>query len=224
MNNNLQELNSFVNKFKFGCKKCSLSNDRSNPIIYRGNPQAKILLVGEGPGLVEEQEQLPFVGPAGKLLDTIMKSIELDTNKDMILTNSVFCRPAASFGSGKQNNTPEQKQLEACKEYLYSFIKIIQPKIIIACGRIALLQLTEKYDIKIGQYEGRWIDYKYTIPFPLPYKGMEVRSIPMFVMTHPAALIHKKAKCSEEDYIKTRDKVKSYMKEFQITYKRYLND
>ena len=89
--------NQFCYAFEQGCSRCTLSNHGCPPIIYRGNQDSDIVLVGEAPGLVEQQEKEPFVGPAGVLLDNIFKNVVgLDTNKDMLLTNCVFCRPIES--------------------------------------------------------------------------------------------------------------------------------
>lgn len=187
-----------------GCNACSLSNNRATPIIYRGNLSAPILLLGESPGLVEEQKGKPFVGPAGQLLDKIFAAINLDTNKDLLLSNVIYCRPLAPEGSGKQNLTPQAEHIKACKPLVEKFIELVKPKIIIACGRIALHSLTNNPKLKISQCEGVWSCYKNT---------------PMFVMTHPASILHK-APWPEEQY-KTKAKVWNYMQFFRDTWKDF---
>lgn len=82
----------FTKCFNNGCNRCTLSYHRSNyPILYRGNPDSKIMLFGEAPGLQETRQGKPFVGPAGELLDKIFSLINIDTNKDMLLTNICYC-------------------------------------------------------------------------------------------------------------------------------------
>lgn len=189
---------TFEHLLKGGCTRCSLSRDEVPPIIYRGNPKAKIMLVGEAPGLREEEQRRPFVGPAGELLDKIFSAIKMDTNEDMFIANSIMCRPTASIDSGKQNNTPTDEQLEACAPFLENLIKIIKPKVIIACGRIALQQLKKDSKVRLGDFEGKWDKYQ---------------NIDMFTMIHPAALLH--IKDYKEAYQEKKIIVKSYMDNFK---------
>ena len=127
----VEEFNSIITR---GCTRCSLSEHHCGPIVYRGNTNSQILLLGESPGKVESELGKPFCGPAGKLLDTIFRStVELNTDKDMILSNSAFCRPVAPTNSGKQNYTPKLDQLDRCLPFVEKLISLINPKIIIAC-------------------------------------------------------------------------------------------
>jgi len=189
---------TFEQLLKGGCTRCNLSRDEVPPIVYRGNPKAKIMLVGEAPGLREVEQMKPFVGPAGELLDKIFSAIELDTNKDLFIANSVMCRPVADPDSGKQNNTPTDEQLEACAPFLENLIRIVRPKIIVACGRIALQQLKKDSKVRLGDFEGKWDTYQ---------------DIDMFTMIHPAALLH--IKDYKEAYQEKKILVKEYMSSFK---------
>jgi DNA polymerase len=208
---------NFNAAFDCGCSRCSLSDHGCPPIVYRGNPNSDILLIGEAPGKIEQEQMKPFVGPAGELLDNIMKAIGLSTEEDMIIMNTVFCRPTAHQSSGKQNYTPKKEQIVRCWPFVEKAISLLKPKIIIACGRTALSQLTGDTSIRIGQGEGKWMSYKYLVPFPPPTRGSKVEEVPMFVMTHPAAILHKAKYPEEQRTMKL--KVWEYMKYFRDTYK-----
>jgi DNA polymerase len=184
----------FLSAMEDGCSRCTLSEENHKPIIYRGNEDAKIMLVGEAPGKVEQEEKKPFVGPAGQLLDKIMEAI----------------------------GTPKTEQLKKCKPFLENLIRIIRPNVIIACGGTALKQLSGDSSVKITEWEGKWISYKRKIRFPIPCRGFEIQEIPMFCMTHPAAILHK-AKFPEEQK-EMKLKVWKYMKLFRDTYKEKINE
>lgn len=200
-------LHNFMSALEQGCSRCTLAAYGHKPIVFRGNPESDIMLVGEAPGKVEQLERSPFVGPAGQLLDNMMKSIGLSTEDDMFITNAVYCRPTAPKGSGKQNYTPKDVQVERCTPFTEALIKnVIKPKIIIACGRIALQQLTGDKNIKIGQYEGKWI---------------ETHGTPTFVMIHPAALLYLGDKTEAQS--KKKRQVWLYLQEFRDSWKEKIN-
>ena len=196
---------AFTVSFNEGCSRCSLSTPNRLPILYRGNPEADIMLIGEAPGQQEERDEKPFTGPAGQLLDRIMNSIGLDTNRDMILSNVCYCRPAAPEGSGKQNYTPKQEQLNRCFPFVKKMIELVDPKVIVACGRTALAQLTETPTVKISPFEGKWLSSKYN------------NKIPIFVMIHPAAILHMGRDIERQKEMKA--KVWNYMQYFRDTWK-----
>jgi len=138
-----KDIDSFLKRLSnYDCKRCSLSEHKDNQIvIYRGNPNAEIVLVGEAPGMVEAKLGEAFVGPAGVLADKIFASVNIDTNKDMFLGNICLHRPVAEKGSGKQNYTPYAEQTKLCKPYILKMIELINPKIVIAFGRVAAINL-----------------------------------------------------------------------------------
>jgi len=138
-----------------GCQRCGLAAGRTNVVVSRGNPQAPIMIVGEGPGQQEDEQGLPFVGKSGQLLDKILAAVRLDTEQDVYICNVVKCRPPG-------NRTPSADESAACKGYLLEQIRLVDPKIILMTGATAMKGLTgEKRGItKIrGQWmewEGRW--------------------------------------------------------------------
>ena len=125
-------------------------------VIYRGNPQADLMIIGEGPGANEDQQGLPYVGRAGQLLDKILASVGFDRERDVYVTNAVFRRPP-------ENRDPSPEELEYYRPYLLEIIRLVNPKIIILTGRHSMrIVLDEKQPITQvrGQWyerEGRWI-------------------------------------------------------------------
>lgn len=201
---------NFAACFSDGCTRCSLSVHQEGhpPVLYRGNPESKIMLIGEAPGKYEQRDGSPFVGPAGILLDKIFSAIGMDTNRDMLITNIVYCRPTAPDGSGKQNYTPKTDQVARCWPFGEKAISLLDPRIIIACGRPALQTLMGDNKMSMGAYEGRWLDRH----------GRKV-----FVMMHPAALLHKESKVPREEFLASKKKVWEYMQYFRDTYKEKLD-
>lgn len=124
-----QLLNALYAPFK-NCLLCPLSQQRTNVVFGKGNPDADILFIGEAPGKEEDALGLPFVGRSGKLLTNIFASLNIDTEK-IYITNIVKCRPP-------QNRLPEITEAETCKKTLLDQqISIINPKIICALGSFA---------------------------------------------------------------------------------------
>ena len=119
----LQELNNQILK----CKKCALSKTRINVVPGGGSADADIMFIGEGPGKNEDEQGVPFVGAAGKLLDKLIESIGL-TRKDVYIANVVKCRPPG-------NRDPLPEEVEACRPWLDRQIEIIKPKLIVLLGR-----------------------------------------------------------------------------------------
>jgi DNA polymerase len=165
------------------------------------------MLVAEAPGAKEDQNGQPFSGPAGKLLDTIFQRVcGMNTNSDMLLTNMVFCRPVDSTDSNRQNYTPRKEQIVRCLPFVEKSIDLLKPKVIIACGRTALCALMEDDSMRMNAWEGRWLERK---------------GISVFVMLHPAAILHKTNDPIEQHETKLR--VQKYMLYFKDTYQEKLN-
>ena len=116
------------------CTRCALSRGRTNIVFDRGNPASKILVIGEAPGAEEDKQGKCFVGRAGKVLDEVMASIGLDTNRDLLIVNVVKCRPP-------DNRQPRAEEAAECFPYLEKQIKIFNPEIILLLGRTALKHL-----------------------------------------------------------------------------------
>jgi len=167
------------------CKLCELAAQRKNVVIGRGNKNAKLLFVGEGPGSQEDEQGLPFVGQAGQLLNLAITSCGL-TEDSYYITNVVKCRPP-------QNRTPLPIECEACLPYLRTQFALIRPTIIVCLGAIATNALIDK-NAKISQIRGNWIEKK------------GIYFMPTF---HPAALLRDESKKMDmwEDIKKAKDKL-----------------
>jgi len=148
-----------------GCTRCRLSETRQNLVFGEGDPEAGILLVGEGPGANEDSTGRPFVGRAGKLLDRILAAIDLDRNS-VYIANVVKCRPPG-------NRTPAADEVEACSEILREQISVMDPGVIVALGASAARTLTGSRS-GIGSLRGSFQRYG---------------DIPVLVTYHPAALL-----------------------------------
>ncbi len=131
------------------CRACSLGDTRHNLVFGVGNEQAEVMLIGEGPGEQEDLKGIPFVGPAGKLLDDMLEMIDLDRSK-VYIANIVKCRPP-------RNRDPLNVEQEACRLWLDRQIALVDPKIIVCLGRIAAMSLI-KEDFRITREHGRWFD------------------------------------------------------------------
>jgi uracil-DNA glycosylase len=131
------------------CKKCSLYKERIKnrfyPVIGEGNHQAKIIFVGEAPGLQEAKTGRPFCGAAGKILDELLESVGIK-REEVYIANLLKCRPP-------KNQDPEEEEIEACSPYLERQIEIIKPKVICLLGRHSMNFLMEKLGLE-NQIEG----------------------------------------------------------------------
>jgi uracil-DNA glycosylase len=144
---------------------CDLCPGRTNAVPGEGNPQARLVLVGEGPGATEDATGRPFVGQAGHLLDTILDAIEVPRNS-VYITNIVKCRPP-------QNRKPLPDEIAACIPYLHRQLELLRPKVIVAMGGTAgesLLGVKKS----LGELRG---------------KVHTFNGIPLVVTYHPAALL-----------------------------------
>lgn len=132
----------------------------TNVVIYRGNPEAKLMIVGEAPGPEEDRVGKPFVGRAGQLLDQILKAAGFDPEKDIFISNSVFRLPPGE--GGKSFRKPTNEEIEAYKPYILEIIRLVDPLIMVLTGNVAtqsLLGLTGITRLR-GQWHtwnGRWV-------------------------------------------------------------------
>ena len=132
-----------------GCRGCSLGETRHNLVFGVGNEQAEVMLIGEGPGEQEDLQGVPFVGPAGKLLDDMLEMIDLDRQK-VYIANIVKCRPP-------RNRDPLNVEQEACRPWLNRQIALVNPNIIVCLGRIAAMALIRE-DFRITREHGQWFE------------------------------------------------------------------
>ena len=132
------------------CVSCNLSKTRKNVVVGKGNESAHVVIIGEGPGEQEDITGLPFVGRAGKMLDTALSSVDIDPLEDCYITNIVKCRPP-------NNRKPSAVESEACMPWLNEQINLLKPKIIILAGSTAV-QSFLGIDEPISKIRGQWIE------------------------------------------------------------------
>lgn len=132
------------------CPRCDLAATRINVVYGAGNPEARIMLIGEGPGQNEDETGLPFVGRAGKLLDKILASVGLNRDEDLYICNIVKCRPPG-------NRVPTQVEIDACNSYLQEQLATIQPKIVLLAGATAV-KVVLKARESMSRIRGQWIE------------------------------------------------------------------
>ena len=129
------------------CRRCGLGETRHHLVFGDGAEDARIMLIGEGPGEQEDLQGLPFVGPAGKLLDDMLCIIDL-SRENCYIGNIVKCRPP-------HNRDPLQTEQDACIDWLRAQTRLLRPKIIVCLGRIAAMKLIRE-DFKISREHGQW--------------------------------------------------------------------
>ena len=132
------------------CASCNLSKTRKNVVVGKGNESAHVVIIGEGPGEQEDITGLPFVGRAGKMLDTALSSVDIDPLEDCYITNIVKCRPP-------NNRKPSAAESEACMPWLNKQINLLKPKIIILAGSTAV-QSFLGINEPISKIRGQWIE------------------------------------------------------------------
>ena len=147
------------------CELCQLSVGRKSVVFGTGNSDACLMFIGEGPGAEEDRQGLPFVGPAGELLNKILLAISLQRD-EVYIANIVKCRPPG-------NRDPLPEEVSSCRPYLEAQIDLVQPKIIVLLGRVAAQTLLGN-KLPLGRLRGVW----HTV------RGVEARAT-----YHPAALL-----------------------------------
>tara|TARA_Y100001970_G_scaffold53603_1_gene67887 strand:- start:978 stop:1676 length:699 start_codon:yes stop_codon:yes gene_type:complete len=154
-------------------KNCMLKKNATNIVFADGNPKAKLMIVGEGPGSNEDKEGIPFVGRAGALLDKMLASINLD-RKNVYITNVVNFRPP-------ENRRPTDEEIKRYLPYLQKHIEIINPKILVLLGSTAMTALVGNEKV-ISKMRGRWIEKK----FGSCKVSIIITFHPAFLMRQPA--------------------------------------
>jgi uracil-DNA glycosylase family 4 len=137
-----------------------LAHAGTNIVISRGNPKARLLIVGEAPGPEENIKGKPFVGRAGQLLDKILQAAKFDPEKDVYITNSVFRLPPGE--DGKAFRKPTDQEVEYYRPYVFEIIRLIDPRVILLTGNVACQSVLKKTGItslrgQWTQVDGRWI-------------------------------------------------------------------
>jgi uracil-DNA glycosylase len=148
-----------------GCTRCPLHESRTQTVFGVGNPDASWMIVGEAPGAEEDRRGEPFVGRAGKLLDEMLRAVGHDRDS-VFIANILKCRPPS-------NRDPNAEESAECRGYLEQQIELVQPKIILAVGRIAS-QLLLATDSPVGRLRG---------------SRHQLGGTPLVVTYHPAYLL-----------------------------------
>lgn len=168
------------------CKACRLAETRKNVVFGVGNPEAKVMFIGEGPGANEDATGEPFVGRAGQLLDKMLLACGLSRKENIFIANMVKCRPP-------ENRDPQKDEMDACIGYLRSQVKLIGPKYIVCLGRIAAQYLIDP-GFKVTKQHGQFI---------------EKAGIQMMGTFHPAALLRNPTQKPDAfaDFLALRDRM-----------------
>ena len=148
------------------CTNCRLSEGRTHVVFSDGHPNARLLVIGEAPGANEDRTGLPFVGPAGKLLDLLLASVGLSRETSVHICNVIKCRPP-------ENRNPRPDEIEACTPFLRRQIELVRPEVILGVGAFAAQFLTGT-EMAMGKLRGEVYSYEGT---------------PVVVTYHPAALL-----------------------------------
>ena len=163
------------------CKKCKLCQNRNSVVFGTGNKNADLMFIGEGPGADEDLQGIPFVGKAGKLMNMAFEAIGLNRD-DVYIANIVKCRPPS-------NRNPQEDEAMACLNYLRNQVILVEPKIIVLLGSVALKNILGK-EYGITASSGKWVEKKGILYMPT---------------WHPAALLRDETK--KIDFIKDLQQV-----------------
>lgn len=161
------------------CHKCPLAEGRTQTVFGEGNPNARVLVIGEAPGKNEDLQGVPFVGAAGKKLDALLKIAGLDRERDVFIANVLKCRPPS-------NRDPKAEEIEMCSPFLRDQTRTIDPQVIVTLGNFAT-KFILKTEVGITQLHG---------------KVQHAGKFTVFPIYHPAAAIYdrKKQEALEEDF------------------------
>lgn len=170
------------------CQGCGLCQTRHHVVFGVGNRNADIMFVGEGPGEQEDLQGIPFVGPAGNLLDDMLSIIDIDRNTNCYIANIVKCRPP-------RNRDPQEEEQSACIGYLRNQFALVRPKVLVCLGRIAAQRLIDS-NFRITREHGTWVEKK---------------GVWMTAIYHPSALLRDPSKRPETfaDLLSIREKMRS---------------
>ena len=163
--NTLDEIRSAV----LQCGKCGLCRTRKNAVPGEGNPDARLMFIGEGPGADEDLQGRPFVGKAGQLLDKMIAAMQF-TREEVFIANIVKCRPP-------DNRLPAPEEADICIHYLRRQIELVRPEVIVLLGATAVKYLLN-VTTGISRMRGRWLSYE---------------NIPVMATFHPAFLLRQES-------------------------------
>ena len=173
-----------------GCARCALGEGRTNIVVDRGSPAARILAIGEGPGAEEDATGRAFVGRGGRLLDRIMAEGGIDTERDFLIANVVKCRPP-------ENRVPRADEAAACRPFLLHQIDLVSPRVIVLLGASAIRYLLPaRKRVAMKEIVGR------------PFEDDAWPGITFLVLFHPAYLLRDPRKLPlAAEHVKTLRKI-----------------
>jgi len=151
-----------------GCTRCKLSRSRSTIVFGVGNPAARLVVIGEGPGEEEDKQGIPFVGRAGQLLTKMLASVRFDRERDCYICNVVKCRP-------ERNRNPEPDEVSACNPFLQAQLDTVQPVVILTLGNFAAQALLGTKD-GITKLRGRAYVYRDSVLVPTFHPAFLLRN------------------------------------------------
>ncbi|MBX3055294.1 MAG: uracil-DNA glycosylase [Anaerolineae bacterium] len=160
-----------------------LANAGTNVVIYRGNPKAKLMIVGEAPGPEENKVGKPFVGRAGQLLDQILQAVQFDPEQDVFITNSVFRMPPGEDGANFRKPTTDE--IEAYKPYVLEIIRLVDPVIMLLTGNVATQSILGQTGIT--KLRGQWFEWQGRAVMPIFHPSYLLRN-PVRTPGSPKAL------------------------------------
>jgi uracil-DNA glycosylase len=175
------------------CQRCALAEGRTQVVVGSGSPDADLMFVGEAPGYHEDRQGVPFVGQAGKLLETLLGEIGL-ARSDVYIANVLKCRPPG-------NRDPRPEEIDACQGYLFTQVNLIRPRVICTLGNFATKLLTGQ-PTGITRVRGR----------PQPNRIGEV-DLQLYPIYHPAAALYTPAMLAtlREDFHRLPDLLRDHV-------------
>ena len=187
------------------CTKCAhLACSRTQTVFGVGNPDADLMFIGEAPGVDEDRQGEPFVGRAGQLLTRILKAMNF-AREDVYIANILKCRPDTPPGTFG-NRAPTPTEMQTCRPYLVEQIEIIQPKVLVALGAVAVEGLLGMRGT-MRELRGRWHAYN---------------GIPLMITYHPAYLLRNQAPSEKrkvwEDMLQVLERLDQLISERQRNY------
>ena len=172
-------------------KVSDLDNSINKIVVSRGNPFAKLMIIGEAPGAKEEEIGEPFVGRSGKLLDKLLQNAGIDVNQDVYFCNVVKCRPP-------QNRSPKKIEIQENLPWLYQQIKLVNPSVIVLVGATALEAIL-KIKSPISILRGEWIDWEGKLVMPVFH--------PSYLLRNPSKEEGKPMSLTKSDFLKIKEKI-----------------
>jgi uracil-DNA glycosylase family protein len=177
------------------CTACELHENGTQTVFGEGPPDARLVLVGEQPGDVEDREGRPFVGPAGRLLDRALEKAGLD-REHAYVTNSVkHFRFTRGYGPRRIHATPEVRHLEACRPWLNAELALLNPEVVVALGATAMRAL-------LGPRYRVTKDRGHLLPFEIPTNGEDAatHTTHALITAHPSAVLRSPADGRDEAF------------------------